>query len=502
MRCAVIGSTGYLGTRLVPRLLARGDAVAVLVRSPRKLALTGWAGEVDVVPGSLEEPDAIEHLVAGADVVVHLAHALEQSDFPERDRAAAHAVATAASAAGVGRLVYLGGLRPGPGAPASRHLASRAEVADIFLASPVPTAALEAGIVVGSGSASFEMIRYLAERVPVLPGIPWLAHRTQPIAVDDVLHALVAATDLPADVDRRLEVGGPDVLTYLDLVQRYARLAGLPQRVAVPVPLPVPPGGPTVAAMAMELLSPLPRRLVEPLIESLRHELVCDPESLADARRLLGDPPGGPTTYGAAVRAALGRRRDGVDPADRDPTPVLGQPGRPAALALPSDPVGSGGATWRWSTTARGSAPADRVWAAVQRIGGDTGWYAPPGVFGALGWADQLLGGVGGYRGRPHGRDLVVGDVIDGWRVEALTHDDGLRSLRLRADLKVPGRLWLTFTVRPDGGGGAALTLEVAFAPSGLAGVAYGAGLRVGAPLVFGPMARGALRAGERTGSS
>lgn len=499
MRCAVIGSTGYLGTRLVPRLLARGDEVAVLVRSPQKLALTTWADAVDVVPGSLEEPEAVAHLVTGADVVVHLAHALEQSDFPARDRAAAHTVAEAATAAGVTRLVYLGGLRPA-GTAVSRHLASRAEVADVFLASPVPTAALEVGIVVGSGSASFEMIRYLAERVPVLPGIPWLAHRTQPIAVDDVLHALVAATVLPPEVDRRFEVGGPDVLTYLDLVQRYARIAGLPQRVAVPVPLPVPPGGPTVAALAMELLSPLPRRLVEPLIESLRHELVCDPNALAASRRLLGDPPGGPTTYGTAVRAALGRRADGVDPADRDPTPVPGQTGRPAALALPSDPVGSGGATWRWSTTARGTASADRVWTAVQRIGGDTGWYAPPGVFGALGRADQLLGGVGGYRGRPHGRDLVVGDVIDGWRVEALTHDDGLRALRLRADLKVPGRLWLTFTVRPDDGGGAALALEVAFAPSGLAGVAYGAGLRAGAPWVFGPMARGAVRAGERAG--
>ncbi|MDL5158811.1 DUF2867 domain-containing protein [Actinomycetospora termitidis] len=494
MRCAVIGSTGYLGTRLVPRLLARGDDVAVLVRSPDKLALTRWAAEVDVVPGALEDRAAVARLVADADVVVHLAHALDRPDFPERDRTAAHVVADAATGAGVGRIVYLGGLRPSLGS-VSRHLASRAEVADVFLASPVPTAALEAGIVVGSGSASFEMIRYLAERVPVLPAIPWLAHRTQPIAVDDVLHLLAAATLLPPEVDRRLDVGGPDVLTYLDLVQRYARLAGLPQRVAVPVPLPVPPGGPTVAAMAMELLSPLPRRLVEPLIESLRHELVCDPDSLADARRLLGDPPGGPTTYGAAVRAALGYRRDGVEPTDRDPAPGDSPADRPAALALPSDPVGSGGATWRWSTTARGPATPQAVWAAVQRIGGDTGWYAPPGVFAALGWADQLLGGVGGYRGRPHGRDLVVGDVVDGWRVSALASGQWLR---LRADLKVPGRLWLTFTVLPDDGSGSALRLDVAFAPSGLAGVAYGAGLRVGAPLVFGPMARGALRAAAR----
>ncbi|MEJ2871379.1 DUF2867 domain-containing protein [Actinomycetospora sp. OC33-EN08] len=507
MRCAVIGSTGYLGTRLVPRLLARGDEVAVLVRSPQKLALTTWAGAVDVVPGSLEEPEAVAQLVAGADVVVHLAHALDRPDFPERDRAAARTVADAAADAGVGRLVYLGGLRPPAGeasapdgrAPlrsVSRHLASRAEVADVFLASPVPTAAMEAGIVVGSGSASFEMIRYLAERVPVLPAVPWLAHRTQPIAVDDVLHHLAAATLLPPEVDRRLDVGGPDVLTYLDLVQRYARLAGLPQRVAVPLPLPVPPGGPTVAAMVMELLSPLPRRLVEPLIESLRHELVCDPDSLAEARRLLGDPPGGPTTYGAAVRAALGHRRDGVEPTDRDPAPAVATADeRPAALALPSDPVGSGGATWHWSTTAHGRAAPPVVWAAVQRIGGDTGWYAPPGVFATLGWADQLLGGVGGYRGRPHGRDLVVGDVVDGWRVSDLAPG---RWLRLRADLKVPGRLWVTFTVLPDDGGGSAVRVEVAFAPSGLAGVAYGAGLRVGAPLVFGPMARGVLRAAAR----
>ena len=499
MRSAVIGSTGYLGTRLVPRLLARGDQVTVLVRSPEKLARCAWADRVDVVPGELGgDPGALARLVDGADAVVHLAHALDHADFPERDRAGAHAVADAAADAGVGRLVYLGGLRPADG-DASRHLASRAEVADIFLASPVPTAALEASIVVGSGSASFEMIRYLAERVPVLPAIPWLAHRTQPIAVDDVLHYLVAATVLPAEVDRAFDVGGPDVLSYLDLVQRYARLAGLPQRIAVPLPVPVPPGGPTVAAAALELLSPLPRTLVEPLVESLRHELVCGP-SLAEAVAAMGPPPGGPTTYDAAVRAALGRRRDGADPAEWEPSPLPSSPDgdapppgaeRPAALALATDPVGSGGATWRWRTQADAGASAAAVWRVLQRLGGDTGWYTPPGVFAALGWADQLLGGVGAYRGRPHGRDLVVGDVIDAWRVEAL---DPERLLRLRADLRVPGRLWLQFTVVPRDEG-SRLDVELGFAPSGLAGVAYGAALRVGAPLVFPWMVRGILGA-------
>ena len=183
MRCAVIGGTGYVGVRLVARLLDGGHEVAALVRSPHKLAATGWADRVDVVPGDLADPSAIAALVAGADVVVYLAHALDQPDFPEKDRDAARAVDAAAADAGVRRVVYLGGLRPS--GPSSRHLTSRAEVADVFLAGPVPTAALEASIVVGSGSASFEMIRYLAERVPVLPG------------------RAVAGAPHPADRDRR-----------------------------------------------------------------------------------------------------------------------------------------------------------------------------------------------------------------------------------------------------------------------------------------------------------
>jgi hypothetical protein len=215
----------------------------------------------------------------------------------------------------------------------------------------------------------------------------------------------------------------------------------------------------------------------------------------------MGPPPDGPTTYDAAVRAALGRRRDGADPEDRDPAPAAENPAswaeavaRPAALALATDPAGSGGATWRWTTGADTRAPASAVWGALQRLGGDTGWYTPPGVFTALGWADQLLGGVGAYRGRPHGRDLVVGDVLDAWRVEAL--EPG-RMLRLRADLRLPGRLWLAFTATPRGEG-SRLEIEVGFRPSGLGGVAYGTALRVGAPLVFPSMARGIARCAAR----
>ncbi|GAA4901518.1 uncharacterized protein YbjT (DUF2867 family) [Actinomycetospora succinea] len=473
MRCAVIGGTGYVGVRLVRRLLDEGHDVAVLVRSRAKLAATGWAEQVDAVDGDLADPEAVAALVAGADAVVHLAHALERPDFPERDRAAAWAVSTAAADAGVRRLVYLGGLRPSSSG-ASRHLSSRAEVADVFLAGDVPTAALEASIVVGSGSTSFEMIRYLAERVPVLPAVPWLAHRTQPIAIADVLHYLVGALALPAEVNRRFDVGGPDVLTYLDLVRRYLRLAGLPQGVVVPVPVPVPPGGPALAGRVVEALTPLSRELATPLIESLADDLVCAEE---DVLTVIGPPPGGRTTYDAAVRAALGQRSE--------PSSITDDP----ALAGPTDPAGSGGTVHTWSTTEPSPADVTELWSVVDGIGGDAGWFVPLGAWTVWGWADQLLGGVGGYRGRPRARALAVGDVVDGWCVEAV--EPGVR-LRLRSEMRTPGRLTLELAADPDvSGHGSHLRLTVRFVPTGLAGLVYGRALLAGAPAVFGTMARG-----------
>ncbi len=489
MRCAVIGATGYIGVRLVARLLRAGHDVAVLVRSPAKLAATGWDDRVDVIHGDLADPGAVSALVSGAEVVVHLAHALDQPDFPELDRRAAHVVGGAAAAAGVRRLVYLGGLRPSAGHTASRHLTSRAEVADVFLDGPVPTVALEASIVVGSGSASFEMIRYLAERVPVLPAIPWLHHRTQPVAVEDVLHYLVGSLDLPPEIDRRFDIGGPDVLTYLELVRRYLRVAGLSQAATVPLPIPVPAGAPALAGWVVEALTPLSRGLVTPLIESLEHELVCTESDVLD---VIGPPPGGRTTYDAAVRAALGRRRDGVDPLDA--LDAGGEPHaeRDPALAGPTDPEGSGGAVYRWSAEEPSDAHPTALWAVVDGVGGDEGWYAPPGVWTLRGWADQLLGGVGAYRGRPHGRPLQIGDVVDGWRVEAV--EEGHR-LRLRSELRQPGRMWLEFTVSPDVTGRASrLGVALCFAASGLGGAVYGRALRAGAPAVFGTMARGMAR--------
>ena len=477
MRCAVIGGTGYVGVRLVARLLAAGHDVAVLVRSPGKLAVTGWAERVDAVPGDLADPAAVAALVEGADAVVHLAHALEHGDFPDRDRAAARLVSAAAADAGVSRLVYLGGLRPSSPATTSRHLSSRAEVADVFLDGPVPTAALEASIVVGSGSASFEMIRYLAERVPVLPAVPWLAHRTQPVAIADVLHYLVGALDLPGDVNRRFDVGGPDVLSYLELIRRYLRLAGLPQSAAVPLPVPVPPGGPALAGRLVEALTPLSRHLVTPLIESLAEDLVCAED---DVLTVIGPPPGGRTTYDAAVRAALGLR--GPDGSD-------GRAPDDPALAGPTDPAGSGGAAYRWSTGEPCPADADVLWSVVDGIGGDSGWYVPLRAWTLRGWTDQLVGGVGAYRGRPRGRPLEAGDVVDGWCVESVAPG---ATLRLRSELRQPGTMTLDLAVAPDvSGHGSHLRLAMCFAASGLAGLAYGTALRAAAPALFGAMARG-----------
>ena len=450
MHVLVVGATGYIGSRLVPRLLDAGHDVRVLARTPDRVAAHPWAGWVEVVAGDAQDPADVSGACAGADAVVHLVHAMDGPGYPDRDRAAAHALADAAAAAGVRRVVYLGGLQPGDDVRrVSTHLRSRREVGDILLAGPVPAAVLRAGIVVGTGSSSFEMIRHLAETAmggpPVLPLPDRAWNRIQPVAVDDVLHALTGCLDLPAEVDRAFDIGGPDVLTYRALMSGYAAEAGLVR----PFPVPVPLSAPRLAARAVAALTPVERALAAPLIESMRHELVADPGDVAALDALIGPPPGGHTPYRTAVRRAL----DGIG----------------AAGPGPSDAPGSGPAEWETTDARDVDAPARAVWSVIETLGGEHGWYTVPGAATLTGFLDVLAGGPGNLpRRHPVGPPrLVAGEPLDRWVIEAV--EPGTRVL-LRAATRLLGVVHLELRVRPTGRLTSRYSQTLRFRPRGLAG--------------------------------
>lgn len=290
------GATGAIGSRLVPALLDAGWRVRVLSRSPGKLD-SAWRRRVEVVEGDAADPEVRRRALDGVEVAYYLLHSMNaDGDFVERDRRLAHGFADAAKAAGVGRLIYLGGLHPD--GQLSPHLASRVEVGEILLASGVPTAVLQAGVVLGAGSASFAMLRHLTERLPVMVGPKWLQNRIQPIAVDDAVHYLVQAAELPPEVNRTIDIGMDEVLTYAEMMQRYARLAGLTPRLVATVPVLTP----WLASHWVGLVTPVAAAVAKPLVGSLIHEAVRRDD---DAARLLGDPASGLLGYDKAVRLAL-----------------------------------------------------------------------------------------------------------------------------------------------------------------------------------------------------
>ncbi len=481
----VLGGTGYIGGRLVPLLLGQGHRVRVLARSVQKLTDVPWRGSVEVVEGDLLRPADVAAACEGVDVVVYLVHSLSASgSFEETELQTARNVARAARSAGAQRIVYLGGLHPDT-ADLSRHLRSRKAVGEIFLSSGVPTIALQAGIVIGSGSASFEMIRHLTEVLPYMPAPRWVRNKVQPIAVRDVLHYLLGAVNATEEVNRTFDIGGPDVLRYGQMMNGYALEAGLRQRPIASLPVFTP----WLASQWVNLVTPIPRRLAVPIIESLQYDCVVREH---DIDALIPPPSGGLTGYRRAVRLALARMQAGEvetswHGASLDDAPADG---------LPSDPEWAGHTVFIDEKTRSTSAGIDQLWSVIEGIGGENGWYSFPLAWAVRGWLDKLVGGVGLRRGRRHTATLQTGDALDFWRVEKI--DRGSK-LRLRAEMLVPGRAWLELETL-DAGDHRTYRQRAIYFPQGLAGRLYWISLLPFHGVIFSGMAnRIVLEAEART---
>ncbi|MEN0020033.1 MAG: SDR family oxidoreductase [Planctomycetota bacterium] len=445
------GSTGYIGGRLAPELLKRGYRITCLVRSARKLDARDWARDerVRVVEGNALDPSAVRRAAEGCDAAYYLIHAMESGsgDFAERDRQLAQSFVKGIEGSTVRRTIYLGGLGE-TGSGLSKHLRSRQEVEAILRESHVPLTTLRAAMILGSGSASFEILRYLVERLPVMVTPKWVNTRCQPISVIDTLAYLVGVLERPESVGECLEIGGPEVLTYRELMDHMTDALGLPRRIVIPLPVLTP----KLSSLWIGLVTPVSPAIARPLAEGLRNEVVVRSD-VAD--RLL---PRATITPKRSIHRALERIRTGA-------VSTIWS----ASGVIPGDPDWAGGTTFVDRRTKKIAASPQAVFAAVCRVGGGHGWYAANILWKIRGWMDQFVGGPGLRRGRRHPETVTYGEALDFWRVTDVQRD---KRLELRAEMKVPGVAELSFDIEPSGSE-QMLIMTARFRPKGLLGLAY-----------------------------
>lgn len=469
------GANGYVGGRLLPLLVADGYRVRCLARQPEHLSPRAPA-DVEVVQGDVLDAASPPTAMQGVETAYYLVHSMGATgDFEKQDSLTAENFAAAARAAGVKRIIYLGGL--GEDDPdLSVHLRSRHEVGERLSAHGVPVSEFRASIIIGSGSLSYEMIRALVERLPVMITPRWVQVTAQPIAIGDVLAYLRAAPKLRLDGSATVEIGGPDQVSYGELMREYAQQRGL-RRLMIPVPLLTP----RLSSLWLGLVTPLYARVGRKLVDSLRHSTVVRDDS---AQRMFAVQPVG-------VREAIARalRNEDSDLAQTRWSASINTPRHWGGQRLGNRLVDS-------RSVDVAASPAD-AFAAVERIGGGTGRYYGTWLWMLRGWLDLLMGGVGMRRGRPDPKRLRVGDTLDCWRVESIQPD---QRLRLAAEMKLPGRSWLEFEVQPNGNG-SRLRQTATFDPLGLWGLVYWYGVWPLHQLVFAGMLRGVAQAAEKMGA-
>ena len=483
-RILITGATGYVGGRLVKDLLGQNHELRVLVRDPKKVSSQDWQKEVEVVVGSVTDKNAVMQAMENVEIAYYLLHSINSStQFDLIEKEMAENFAEAAKNAGIKQIIYLGGIANDN--RKSTHLESRATTGRILANSGIPVIELRAGIIIGSGSASFEMLRHLTHRLPIMTTPKWVKNRTQPISIRDVLYYLTACSKLKSPITGIFDIGGSEILTYEEMMQTFARISGLRKRIIVKVPVLTP----SLSSLWIGFVTPVPTSLARPLVESLISEVVVDPEK--SISQLIPPPGGGLSSVQQSIELALEKVwNNEIETRWSDATSFTAPWQR-----AQGDPTWAGAAEFHDVRTRLTQISTDQLWAAVERIGGETGWYGSDWLWYLRGLLDRMIGGVGLRRGRRDPLKLRVGDSLDFWRVEEI--EPG-RRLRLYAEMILPGKAWLEFELHPEADG-VRITQTATFQPRGLGGQLYWRTIAPLHSLLFPTMLRNLCKSADKS---
>ena len=454
----VTGASGYVGGRLVRDLHGDGKRVRVLVRDANKIKGQSWANDVEIIEGNASNAQDLDRALAGVHTAYYLLHSINvATDFGDIESAMAKGFAESAQRQNVQQIIYLGGIANDENR--SRHLTSRMNTGAQLASTTVPVLELRAGIIIGSGSASFEMLRHLTHRLPIMTTPKWVSNRTQPIAIRDVLYYLRNAANLSQPVNRICDIGGPEVVTYAKMMQKFSEISGLRKRIIIQVPVLTP----KLSSLWIGFVTPVPTSLARPLVESLISEVVVDPrKAITD---LIPPPAEGLLTVSQAIELALTRVAENhVDTRWSDAS----YPIAPWQKAQ-SDPDWAGELTLKDHREITTDVPVEKIWEQIEGIGGEHGWFGSGWLWYLRGLLDRMVGGVGLRRGRRDPVHLRIGDSVDFWRVEGLEHG---KHLRLYAEMILPGKAWLEFHIE-ERDGKTVVTQDALFEPRGLGGQLY-----------------------------
>ena len=480
----VTGASGYVGGRLVTSLLADKAKVRVFVRDANKAQSHTWANEVEIAVGNATDYQSTVKALTGVHTAFYLLHSINLGpNFDQIESEMARNFAKAAEQCGVKQIVYLGGINND--SKTSKHLQSRANTGKELATTSVAVMELRAGIIIGSGSASFEMLRHLTHRLPVMTTPKWVSNKTHPIAIRDILWFLRNAAKLEKPVTGIFDIGGPEILSYAEMMQKFAKISGLRRRWIIEIPVLTP----KLSSLWIGFVTPVPTSLARPLVGSLISEVVADPAK--SISHLIPNPPESLIDVEAAIHLALTKVSDNNVLTRWSDAAVPTAPWQKAQ----SDPAWAGETLYKDTRVRITDASIGSLWEAVEEIGGETGWYGSDFLWYMRGLIDRMIGGVGLRRGRRDPLHLRVGDSLDFWRVESLQNQT---SLKLYAEMILPGKAWLEFRIRKLANGKSEVIQEASFLPRGLGGRLYWYVILPLHTFVFPTMIRNLIRSANR----